>query len=178
MTTTRLHRHARQARYRALPLVLLGGCVFGESDAPQLLVPDEVEVQWDAPYDGINDGRVALVPVDVMIYGGANGEPLADVNVDVSIAWRDAGLIAPDEVIAVPLTEIDSEDVVWDVWRDRYFSIDHVATSLRVRTDASGLARVYVYADAFPVGTDGAPLPIPVVVSMGITDDTFLIVPR
>lgn len=163
---------------RTLPLVLLGGCIFGESDAPQLLVPDQIEVQWDAPFDGIDDGRVALVPVDVMMYGGANGEPLADVDVDVSTTWREAGLVAPDEVNAVPLSGIDSEDVVWDVWRDRYFAVAHVAPSLRIRTDASGLARVYVYADAFPVGADGAPLPIPVVVSMGITDDTFLIVPR
>jgi hypothetical protein len=162
-----------------LPFAFLGGCVLGESDAPQLLVPEDIEVQWDAPFDGTDDGRVALVPVDVMIYDGASGEALSDVEVEVSTTWHDAGFVVPDDVSAVGVTDTSSDDVVWDAWRDRYFAVDRVDSALRIRTDASGLARVYVFADSFPTsGTGAGSQPIPVVVSMGITDDTFLLVPR
>lgn len=161
-----------------LPLAVLGGCVLGEPDAPQLLVPEDIEVPWDSPSEGNGDGRVALVPIDVMIYDGASGEAHADVAVEVSTTWAHAGFVAPDDLIAVGSNESESDDVVWDAWRDRFFAIDRVRATYRLRTDAFGLGRVYVFADSFPIGTEGVPTPIPVVVSMGAMDDTFLLVPR
>ena len=45
------------------------------------------------------------------------------------------------------------------------------------RTDSSGLARVYVYVDSFPVHDEGFGA-LAVHVRMGLIDDTFLLVPR
>lgn len=168
----------------SVALVALTACgVEDTSEVPQLLVPDDVEVHWDRSFNRVDDGVVALVPVDLMIYDRTTGLPLANVVIDVHALSPDAGLIEPDAVLRAD-PELDGE-WLWDAWRDRWFEfIDPEigpTASLRVRTDAWGLARVYVYADAFPAasaGDAGVFAPIPIVVSMGITDDTFLLVPR
>ena len=170
----------------SVAFVALTACGVGDeaSEVPQLLVPDDVEVHWDRSFNGVDDGVVALVPVDLMIYDRTTGEPLADVVIDVTALSAEAGLIEPDAVLRVD-PEIQDGEWLLDAWRDRWFEFVDAdlgpAGSLRVRTDAWGLARVYVYADAFPAASaadDGVFAPIPIVVSMGITDDTFLIVPR
>jgi hypothetical protein len=167
-------------------LSALGGCAFAVEDAgdgPQLLVPDDIELHWSAAFNGTDDGRVALVPVDVMIYDGATGAPLGDVDLDVQVLAGDAYVVAPESVLPVDPTDAGAPDVVWDAWRDRYFAhTESRAGASRARTDATGLARLYLEADAFPVDSGDADTAvfnaIPVVVSMGITDDTFLLVPR
>lgn len=169
----------------ALPLVALSlapACGFdGDVSGPQLLVHDAVEVHWDRSFDALDDGVVALVPIDVMVYDGATGLALSDVALDFQ-ALAGASVVLPADVWP---TDPQSETIdasVWDAWRDRYFVVDESAMSdvVRVRTDGSGLARVYVLADAFPAGTSAEQEfdAIPVVVSMGVTDDTVMLVPR
>ncbi len=101
---------------------------------------------------------------------------------DLSITTTgEGGIVAPDDV------RLDEPDLagdsawVWDAWRDRYFVFtspeEPLLASARLRTDGTGLARFYVLADAFTPVEEGF-APLPVVVSMGLTDDTFLLVPR
>lgn len=164
-------------------LVLLPACGFDDvEETPQLLVPEDVEVVWDASFNGAGDGMVALVPVDLMVYDASSGQPLAFTELDVRVVGgADAMVLFPDEVVPSSPYSARQTDLMWDAWRDRWFVFAEESDSTagdRVRTDAWGLARIYVMADAFPAsGADGFD-PIPVVVSMGITDDTFLLVPR
>src|SRR5262245_22971360 len=72
--------------------VLLAACGSDPAE-PELLLPDEVGIAWEDVYNGIDDGLGALVPVDVMAYDGASGEPLANVPIQV---WT-------DDVAAIPL---------------------------------------------------------------------------
>jgi hypothetical protein len=162
-------------------IVTLPACGFeGASEVPLLLVPEDVDVHWDASFNASEDGLVALVPVDVMIYDRDTGEPLAFEDLSISTA-SGAGIVAPDDVLPVGPEAAGDVPWVWDAWRDRYFEItpaeEPPPSSVRVRTDASGLARFYVLADAFPPAEEGF-APLPVVVSMGLVDDTFLLVPR
>jgi hypothetical protein len=170
----------------AIPLAsvaVLGGCFEDTSDVPQLLVPEDVELHWDASFNGREDGRVALVPVDVMIYEGSSGEPLGDVPLDVHAGSGGvAGIVDPADVVPQAPDLEPAGNAVWDAWRDRWFAFVDGApppqAEIRTRTDASGLARFYVMADAFAPVEGDVFAPIPIVVSMGITDDTFLLVPR
>lgn len=156
---------------RALPVLFLAvGCRLPEPEPPQLLVPEDVEVPWDASFDATDDGRIALVPVDVMLYDAASGEPIADEAIEVTTPAAAASILAPASILSASPDEPLAD---WDVWRDRFVVIDAGWTgSLRFRTDASGLVRLYVAADGF--GGE----PVPVVVATAETDDTFLLVPR
>ena len=162
------------------------GCAFEEdAGGPVLLVPEDIALHWDAAFDQQDDGRAALVPVDVMAYDGTTGEPLAFVDIEVESLAVDVGLVLSDAVIPLESWEIDGSDpavFTWDIWRDRYFALEPAdlwpVSAVRVQTDASGLARVFVFADGFERDENGAFAPAPIVVSMGATDDTFLLVPR
>lgn len=151
---------------RFLPMLLLAACGRIE---PQLLVPADLEVPWDVSFDGVGDGLVAVLPVDVMLYDANTGDPLADVAVEVSVPNGEAGLVGEnDVVIAAP------EQAVWDARRDRWVALatDRLAASGSYRTDATGLVRLNVVVDAF----DGAPVVVSVVAS-GV-EERFVVGPR
>ncbi len=151
---------------RLLPVLLLAACGRLE---PQLLVPADVDVPWDASFDGVGDGLVAVVPVDVMMYDANTGSPLADVAVTVAVPDGEAGLVGENDVVVAP-----PEDAVWDARRDRWVALatDHLAPALTVRTDATGLVRLNVVVDAF----EGAP--VLVTVSARGVEDAFVVGPR
>jgi hypothetical protein len=169
------------------------------------LVPEDVSLYWDSAFDDVNDGRVALVPVDVMVYEGTTGEPLSGIELQFSSTVTGSAVLLPHDVEPLdgdPATEVDDGDgsLVWDAWRDRYFDLAFAEPQERmeVRTDDAGLARVYAMVDAFPSGSVGPAgstgyLPIPFVVSRasaaadalndglssdGFGDDTFSVVAR
>jgi hypothetical protein len=183
---------------------------------PELLLPQEVHVAWEGAYNGVDDGLGVLVPVDVMAYDGATGEPLADVPVEVYT--DDAAAIPvpveavlvmnpPDRddqeplegdleeqlaqlglVLDVTLDEegddplVDDRLVAWDAARDQYVVFDSfevAAGGVELLTDSGGVARLYIYVDAFPeAGEDASFQPIRVVVSMGDVDELFTVSPR
>lgn len=158
---------------------LLSACFDPAGDGPQLLVPEDISLHWDAAFDAIEDRCVALVPVDVMVYEGASGEAMAGVELGLSSPLVGAGLLRPEDVLPVDDEPADpagmsGETRVWDAWRDRYFDLAAAEPrgSVELRTDDSGLARVYAWIDAFPSSPEGYG-PIPFFVSMGSADDTF-----
>jgi hypothetical protein len=161
---------------------LEGGGVAGES---QLLVPEDLALHWDASFNRMDDGLAVLLPVDVMVYDGASGEPLDGVALELHGTVPGAMLVFPEAVHLVGPEETDAEEYWWDAWRDRYFEFDvdeslGPSLQLQTETDSTGLARVYVFVDSFPeddleVGGFG---PASVTVSMGEMDESFLLIPR
>lgn len=125
----------------AIPLM---ACVDDGSapEGAQLLAPERVEVNWDAAFDEIEDGVGAMVPVDLMVYEGATGEPLEGI--DLAFERTNLDLV---EASAIEVLSSDCSDCVWDAMRDRY--VDWPASTLATQTDADGLARVYVWVDSF-----------------------------
>lgn len=186
---------------------------------PELLLPQEVHVGWESAYNGVDDGLGALVPVDVMAYDGATGEPLADVPIEV---YTDDAAAVPMPVEAVLVMDppaadeadvaaelvdqlaelglvldvavLDGTDdeapgdegrIAWDAARDQYVVFDGeqaASGGIELITDSGGVARLYIYVDAFPeggaAGDDGTFQPIRVVVSMGGVDELFTVSPR
>jgi hypothetical protein len=164
-------------------LVLVQACDDDLSSGPRLLAPEEVSFAWDEAWDEADDGLLALVPLDVMVYDGATGEPRADAELALRVS---GGALLPVE--AVEAGEDGCADCVWDAWSDlpvRLFGVASVASvasvagdgaqawssvavagsaadgwvdvhiagtpglaALNLRTDARGLARVYVVVDA------------------------------
>jgi hypothetical protein len=175
---------------------LLSGCFQGEGADIQLLVPADVALYWDSSFDGLDDGRMALIPADVMVYDGETGEALEGVLVDVAVPEGFAGLLLPDEVRPVDErealgAEAPGADFGWDAWRDRYFDVAGAVprSALRVATDAAGLGRVYVFIDGFPGGPESfGSIPVHVgVVDSGVDaeahstdaiEDSFWVVAR
>ena len=141
------------SRYAFLTLLLVGCAVEDSEMGPQLLVPDEVPVDWDASLDGVDDGLVALVPVDVMVYDSQSGDPLDGMEIELIGDAPDTLLAHVDDVFAATAPDESGDDVVegamWDAWRDRYVTVADDAPSerLTVSTDSTGLARVYVVVD-------------------------------
>ena len=141
-----------------------------------LLVPADVEVDsWDAAYDALDDGLGAVIPVDVMVYDGATGEPRDGVEVDL-VASGDAHLLTTDELSRVDPGACGDCSLFWDSWQDQYYAldVDLPAGPARVRTDAEGIARLYVVVDAMGSG-DGAYSPVTVRVETLDADGSFSI---
>jgi hypothetical protein len=138
---------------RAIALAsLLVAC--GDPGAPELLVPDAVSVQWSDAYDGADDGLGSVVPVDVMVYDSASGEPLAGVALTVS-SEHDGTWVLPDGAL-VP-EENGSGPVLFDARHDRYLALqldeaDALVGSRQVVTNADGIARVLLFVDSLPGG--------------------------
>lgn len=159
-----------------LPLILIGAAaLIGCSEegrtsvGAQLLVPDSVEVRWDDRLNQSADGLGILVPVDLMVYEGATGEPLDFVRLDVNTS-ADAVVLDLDDV--EPLAS-DCVDCVWDSGRDRYVVLpDPNDAQQPLLTDADGLARIYVWIDAFPTAQNEL-LPIEVDVDSEESGATF-----
>jgi hypothetical protein len=170
-------------RFSFAMFVVVTGCAPVD-DAPQVLVPEDVVVRWDSSFNGVDDGRAALIPVDVMVYGGASGAPVDLVDVMALAPAGEVALIDPEAVF--PASSAD--EGFWDAWSDRYLAVDdaRVGAPLRLTTDASGVVRFYVWVDAFPAATadlrrhDASAVwsGLPIVVGMTEIEDTFLLIPR
>ncbi len=160
-------------------ILLSPACVEDIQDA-ELLLPGPIDVAWEGAYDGENDGLGALIPVDVMAYDGASGRPLTNVELEV---WAESGTAWPVPVEQVVVVEPDDEctecELLWDAERDEFLHEISVVDILPLSTDADGLARLYLYVDTFPEGDGGADFgDLAVLVSMGTTEETFLLLPR
>ncbi len=157
----------------ALLTFLLAGCAAEEaSTGVQLLIPDQVAVDWDESFDGAADGLVALVPVDVMVYDGDTGQPVH--NAPLVLRGLDPGvaLVPVDDVLSAD-PDLD-EEVLWDAWRDRYVQLEAGAADvLDTRTDDTGLARVYVLVDRFGQDLE----PVAVGVALPSAEETLVLAP-
>ncbi len=157
-------------RLAILTVVLVGCAVEESASGPQLLIPDDVAVDWDQSLNDVDDGLVALVPVDVMVYDSQSGEPLDGVEVALGGTAPDTFLLSAFDVQPGYLHDNISaadEALTWDVWRDRYVDLSDVDVTdhLTVRTDATGLARVYVLVDRFAMDLSGRAVPTMVTVT-------------
>jgi hypothetical protein len=155
----------------------LVGCAEETLGTAHLLVPENIELHWDGSFNAEDDGLGALVPVDLMVYDSASGEPWALVPFEIS-ADQALFIDANSEVLFEPEGCVD--DCIWDVWRDQPVELmlsEQGFGSRQFRTDSSGLARVYVYVDSFPSHDEGFGA-LAVHVRLGMIDETFLLVPR
>jgi hypothetical protein len=175
---------------RLFPVVAVAALASGcaAEDPEQVLVPEDVDVRWDRAFNGVDDDRAVLIPVDVMIYQGESGLPVSEVEVTATAPLGEMALVDP---AAITPAEGDP-DAFWDAWSDRYFTLDdsvptgRIGAPLRLVTDNAGIVRFYVWVDSFPPATPelqqadpGAEWSaLPIVVDIGEIDDTFLIVPR
>lgn len=160
-------RRPRLAQFRSRPLAWLVVVGAGQSCDPQsvdpglsLLVPEDVEVAWDAGLDVAGDGRVAVVPLDVMVYDAARGDPVPGVEVRLT---ADRAVLAVDGSFSA-LSGQDSGDPsrLWDLWVGRWVSPSGIPTrQLQVRSDESGLVHFTVQADT---------LREPITVSVDVTE--------
>lgn len=162
-------------RFAILSLALAVGCF--EEEEPRLLLPGEVRVAWETAYNGEQDGLGALVPLDVMVYDGASGQPLGDVEILIWTEDETAWPVPAEGVWVVDPDACEGCDALWDASRDEYVEVEPVEGTLVLRTDALGIARTYLYVDSFPDGESADFEPIPVLVSMGTTDETLLLTP-
>ena len=157
-------------------LGLAAGCTAEESGA-QLLVPNDIALHWDESFNGVEDGLGALVPIDLMVYDGQSGEPMSWVELELE-GRGDTTLAMPFQV-AISIDSNREEGAEWDAYRDQYFHFvgTNPSEQLSVQTDADGLARVYVYVDAFRRRSRGY-TPASVLVSSTSTEELFYILPQ
>jgi hypothetical protein len=135
-------------------LLLLAGCFdASEEGGPQLLTPDQVEFYWDTSFNGYEDNLGALVPMDLMVYDGISGEAIEAIRLDISLAGGEGLVVPPEAVGFLDVEECSECEYLWDSYRDQYFVLpggdSALSNSLSLETDATGLARVYVFVDAF-----------------------------
>jgi hypothetical protein len=168
----------------ATATVALGACAESRGD-PELLLPADVPVQWDASWNDSDDGLGALVPVDVMVYDSATGAPMGDVSLTLSADHDGAWWVSTESVEVVEPDECLGCEVLWDATRDQFVRVDAVddprvdGDAIELDTDPDGVARLYLVVDAFPAdGIDDDPMPVVVLVSMEMADGTFLVTPR
>jgi hypothetical protein len=176
------HSSAGRWMRRALMGVLVASAGCGADDL-ELLVPVDVELHWDASFDALDDGLVAAVPIDLMVYRSESGVPVEGVGVELRV---DAFGVTPLDGDALEVVDPElcdgCEAVVWDAYRDLYLALDPELTgsaSLALETDEHGLARAYLFVDA--LGEDGEGFEA-VSVFASVADmeraETFLVVPR
>jgi len=125
-----------------------------DAGGPELMVPDVVSLQWSDAYDGTDDGLGSVVPVDVMVYDSASGEPQAGVALTVT-AEHDGTWVLPAGAL-VP-EEHGQGTTLWDARHDRYLTLqldidDTLVGARQVVTNADGVARVLLFVDALPGG--------------------------
>jgi hypothetical protein len=170
-------------------LAACGGASSGSSEG-QLLVPADVEFPWNDAYNEPYDGRAAIVPLDVMVYDGLTGEPVAGV--DVELSSDEAEFVDADEVLRAD-GDAGCDACVWDAYRDEYVELpadlafggrelglagrDTGRGALIVTTDAAGLVRAHAVVDALPVAR-GAFAPVAVRVRIDGDEATLRLEPR
>lgn len=166
-------------------ILLLAGasaCAEYGAEEAELLVPDDLAMPWDRSFNGEADDRVALVPVDLMVYHPESGEPVVGVALEVEPTQPHVEVLPFDEIVTVDAEDCADGPCVWDAWRDRYVDILPNAESASpdwLATDENGLVRAYLLVDAFPeAGTAADFESVSVLVSMGMTDASFQLVPQ
>jgi hypothetical protein len=132
-----------------------------EEEQPALLLPHGIEVAWEDAYNQEGDGLGALVPVDAMVYDGATGEALGNMPL---IVWTDHEGAWPVPGEGVLLVDPDVETAFWDASSDQFVRLELGDDPLSLVTDATGLARGYLYVDSF--GLDQPYEPFEVFVSL------------
>jgi len=182
----------------AAPLLLAASaCIDDGEGASGLLIQDQVQVGWQEEYNGRDDGLGALAPVDVMAYDVVTGEPEPGVDLHV---WTDDGAVmpVPSDGVTVLDSDLSIESAtsmqasaramqaparaieIWDAEHDEFVGLDP-SDDLELRTDRGGVARLYLYVDAFPETTEGF-APVRVVVTLGesgrAADGLFWLAPR
>lgn len=160
-------------------------CVLDDADGAltgdTLLVPADVELHWDRSFNEVDDGLGAVVPVDVMVYDGATGEPRRGIEVELRSS-ADSFVLTDGELARVEPGSCDDCALFWDAWRDQYYAVDvdvygDDVSATRVLTDAEGIARVYVLVDALEADDAGF-MPVTVQVDTRVADGRFLLIPR
>lgn len=130
-----------------MPLFALLGACATDGDLARggatVLMPPEVEFQWNEAYNQAEEGIVSILTVDVMVYDGLSGEALPQWPVELEV---------DSAILALPEDLERSDELcdwcVWDAERDRYVSFDESLDSqLTVTTDEAGIARVVVIVD-------------------------------
>lgn len=139
---------------RTVPAVALLLAACGSQGEPELMVPDVVGLQWSDAYDESDDGLGAVVPVDVMVYDSASGEPLAGVALVVSSEHDGTWVLPEGALVAEDSGDVDA---LWDARHDRFLRLTVDADDARVgsrsiTTNDDGLARVLLFVDALPGG--------------------------
>ena len=124
---------------KLLPFMMLMAC--GQEE--QLLLPDNIEVHWDASFNARGDGLTAVVPVDLMVYDSATGEPLSGVELDLQVSAPDAYLMPTTDVSPL-VSKCPDCDVLWDAYSDDYYDVQvelsEDYSKLRLEADENGLA--------------------------------------
>jgi hypothetical protein len=164
-------------RLLALPLVLwFGGCAADVADpyGAQVLMPVDVDFSWNEAYNGHADGLVAVIPLDLMVYDGASGEPLY---AEIELGSAGARFLDP---LVVGAGGSDCVDCAWDAVRDEYVEFPpHAAgATITVETDGDGLARTYAVIDSMSRGEGGGFDPVQVSVALGEQREFVELVPR
>lgn len=136
-----------------------------EEEQPALLLPHGIEVAWEDAYNQEDDGLGALVPVDAMVYDGATGEALGNMPL---VVWTDHEGAWPVPGEGVLLVDPELESAFWDASSDQFVRLELGEDPLSLVTDATGLARGYLYVDSF--GPALPYEPIDVFVSMDDAD--------
>ena len=166
---------------RALGPLALAACSGAEA-VPALSVPDTVTVSWDVAWNADDDGLALLVPVDAMAYDAASGAPLGDLAVVVTAVeeWSEGALAVDVAPLAVDEVAWRSDDRAawWDARRDSFFDLAPRDGREPVVTDADGIARFYLLVDVLPSHAIGGPGGIPISVTLGDVEETFLLAPR
>lgn len=137
-------------------LALIPGCAEdgGGADGVAVLTPSTVSFPWDDAFDLRDDGVVAFVPFDVMVYRSSDGLPVARAEVEMHA--EGAELVSPAAVGVVggegegcPVGAF-GDACVWDVFGDALVRVDPAAlptSSYLGETDSAGLLRVYAVVD-------------------------------
>jgi hypothetical protein len=91
--------------------------------------------------------------MDLMVYDGISGEAIEAIRLDISLAGGEGLVVPPEAVGFLDVEECSECEYLWDSYRDQYFVLpggdSALSNSLSLETDATGLARVYVFVDAF-----------------------------
>lgn len=156
-------------------------CALDETEpaAHTLLVPEDVELHWDAAFNATEDGLGAVIPVDVMVYDGVTGEPREGVMVELQ-GPVDTYVLTEGELVRMDAEECVDCALFWDAFRDHYYAVDidlDEAVVTRVRTGPEGLARVHVLVDSLAREGD-AFSPANMQVTTDSVDASFLLIPR
>ena len=160
----------------AIASLLLMAC--GQDE--QLLLPDNIEVQWDVSFNALGDGLGAVVPVDIMVYDRVSGDPLAGVDVDLHVDEQHIQLLRTSEVSPV-VTRCEDCEALWDAYSDEYYELNGLPVGsnvpLQLITDEDGLAQFYVVVDAF-AARNGSFLSVQVEAETEAVQGSFFLQPR
>lgn len=123
---------------RLLPLLLFTACATG-GEGVRVLGPEAVEISWDTAYDGLEDGFIAAVQVDLLAYDGSDGSALPGESFVISV--QGATLARSEDVV--------DHGALWNAVTGRDLDVLEATTTLEIVGDDMGAARVVVIVDQF-----------------------------